>query len=66
MLVFHELGHAVLKRRHEKFVDIGDGCPTSAMYYKIAATCFEGHVNHYVEELFSKENTMFPYNLEKK
>lgn len=54
ILVWHELGHCVLDRRHMDIM-LPDTCPYSIMYYQQFDTnCFDKHYDHYVQELFNE------------
>ena len=53
-LIYHELGHCVLFRKHEE-KRLKDGCPYSIMYHEQTmndAYCYETHWKHYKKELF--------------
>jgi len=56
-VVFHELGHHVLRLNHDwsakpKFKD---GCPKSIMYYKgIDPRCYKKRRRYYIQELFKR------------
>jgi len=60
-VVFHELGHCVLRRRHQSSEMMGFGgmtrIPESIMYpYRIPGTTYQAHIAQYHDELFSKSN----------
>lgn len=50
-LIFHELGHCVLNRKHVN-IRLEDGCPASFMdEYIISDQCLDKHMDEYIEEL---------------
>lgn len=60
-VIFHELGHCTLRRRHQEGEIMGFNnttrIPASIMYpYRIPGTTYQAHIDHYHEELFSKRN----------
>lgn len=55
LLLFHELGHSVLKRIHRNNDFLEDGCPDSIMFWALNEDCYKKHKNRYLDELFSKE-----------
>ncbi len=55
-LVYHELGHCILRREHdESFItDLGEGIPKSIMYpYLLDEGVYLRHHDHYLIELFN-------------
>jgi hypothetical protein len=57
-LMFHELGHCVLKRKH-RADQIGPGVPASLMNpYTIAGWTYGQYKKHYIDELFTQTNTL--------
>ena len=51
-IVFHELGHHVLRRHHDNRI-LKDGCPRSIMHSKIKnRKCYIKHHRYYIKELF--------------
>ncbi|HUP58614.1 MAG TPA: putative metallopeptidase [Bdellovibrionota bacterium] len=57
-LMFHELGHCVLRRKH-RADQIGPGVPASLMNpYTIAGWTYGQYKKHYIDELFSQHNTL--------
>lgn len=52
-VVFHELGHLILRRMHtDEAVDFEE-CPRSMMYFMGAfGTCYQRHYKMYINELF--------------
>ena len=63
MLILHELGHAVLRRKHVYPVFGVDGCPQSMMYFKITPACYAAHKVRYHKELPTKRNEFFRISL---
>lgn len=52
ILMYHELGHCVLKRGHVK-TKFMDGCPTSLMYHEVLNdTCTKKYLDYYLMEIF--------------
>jgi hypothetical protein len=57
-LIFHELGHCVLKRKH-RADQMGPGIPASLMNpYTIPGWTYEQYKKYYIEELFSQKDTI--------
>jgi len=57
-LLFHELGHCVLKRKH-RADQMGPGVPASLMNpYTIAGWTYEQYRKYYIQELFSQKDTL--------
>jgi hypothetical protein len=57
-LMYHELGHCVLKRKH-RADQIGPGVPASLMNpYTIAGWTYGQYKKHYIDELFTQQNTL--------
>lgn len=55
IIMFHELGHCVLKRDHVWHED-EKRCPPSIMKYKVIDPgCYEKYRDHYIKELFGRE-----------
>ena len=52
LLLFHEMGHHILRRLHKDNM-FRDGCPTSIMYYQLHEDCYKKYREYYIEELFS-------------
>jgi len=53
-LLFHEMGHCVLERRHKEGI-AEKGCPSSVMYpYTLSNDCFTEYKIQYETELFSE------------
>jgi hypothetical protein len=59
MLMYHELGHGILRRRHLNNAFLDDGCPYSIMYYKIGEACYIKHRKHYIKELFENKRGFY-------
>lgn len=57
LLLFHEMGHHILKREHRNNL-FRDGCPVSIMYYKLYERCYKKYREYYIEELFSVRNEL--------
>jgi hypothetical protein len=56
-LIFHELGHCVLHKKHNKEL-MKDECPKSLMYPEMSGLtekCLNKHWEEYEEELFQKK-----------
>jgi len=56
-VIFHELGHHVLRLNHDwsKNPLFKDGCPHSIMYYKgINSMCYQKRREYYIQELFKR------------
>lgn len=56
-VIFHELGHCVLRRIHQNSQVAGTGgmIPDSIMYpYRISGTTYQSNISYYHHELFSK------------
>lgn len=52
ILMYHELGHCVLKRSHKE-TKFEDGCPTSLMYPEVLNdTCVKKYLDYYLLEIF--------------
>lgn len=52
-LVFHELGHCLLQRKHRNDL-LSDGCPVSIMHeYFELGECLPKHHREYIRELFT-------------
>ena len=65
-LIFHELGHCLLNRGHdnsEKYdLEYGSNIPNSIMHqYAISSAFYENRYDHYIKELFNKDNTTVAY-----
>lgn len=57
-LVFHELGHCILRRKHITQVDQSTGVPVSLMNpYALDSGTYENHKTHYHSELFEVKET---------
>lgn len=53
-LLFHELGHCILDKRHDKTIINPPGRPKSIMYpYVISTYWIENYFEEYIAELFS-------------
>lgn len=51
VLIFHELGHCVFNRLHNRQV-LNDGCPASIMNpSNFSGTCWMNHTQYYLNEL---------------
>jgi len=58
MLVYHELGHCVLHRKHRRD-KLKNGCPTSLMNPSILkARCFYRNEEYYITELWENRNEL--------
>jgi hypothetical protein len=55
MLIFHEMGHGVLARKHLENKWLEDGCPYSVMFHKIDEVCWTKHRDWYIIELFREK-----------
>ncbi len=54
-VVFHELGHHVLRLKHAEKTFFKDGCPHSIMYYRgINPKCYKKRRRYYILELFKR------------
>lgn len=52
ILIFHELGHCFLKRKHNNYI-LPDTCPYSIMNKKmISDKCIRNNFEHYIKELY--------------
>lgn len=51
-LIFHELGHCVLNRRHN--TKRMQNCPASIMYPSLSPACYAKYRKEYIKELFDK------------
>lgn len=57
-LLYHELGHCVLKRKH-RADQMSDGVPASLMNpYTIAGWTYDEYKSYYLNELFSQKDTL--------
>jgi len=52
MLMFHEFGHSILRRKHWNHGKLPDGCPYSMMFWSIDENCYKANKKHYLKELF--------------
>jgi len=57
-LLYHELGHCVLKRKH-RADQMSAGVPASLMNpYTIAGWTYDQYKTYYIQELFSQKDTL--------
>ena len=60
LVLFHELAHGILRRKHQNNTYYADGCPESMMKWNFKKACYIRYYDYYNNELFEKSGEFKP------